>query len=643
MSGVLAAAGKKAATATRPAAAAASARVRPTASAPSKAASSSASVPASSAPAPASTSMPTSAAATPAPSVAVDDDPCWGGPEPHRHDLGRLLRVLASGSEGGREREQEEQGQEKEEEEEEEEGTEAWIERIRRRIVLFQDDDYVAINKPADLRMDGPHRATVHKLLLYLFPPPSLRRTDGDSGSRRRDRHLRLLRSVALLSKRNNLREDPHRAVHQLDYATSGVLLFGKNRRAAGVASQAFERRETDKRYVAAATRSRSDPNRDEPPFGRDFFASLPRMNPSCLDAWKDGSLEGRYRRKRRLDAGRKGGTFDGYMPAHSVFERWRAQLVRERREAAKDAKEEVAEGGTRSEGGRGRRRRRGDDPALPRPRRALDSTEIDEMLSLGRSYKKVRTHCARTGRDWTAVVEAMAEEYNRSLAELHTRKGGGDGGGESDLADGGIDSSGDATMDRGAPNLPPLFVVQREDGSDGGTETSERPPSSSSTFYICAAIGEADDGRFQVVLDPSAASTSRPTGSPPPSPLPKLRPSLTECTVLWRGRCRANDHEGGGGRGVPVAKVALRPHTGRRHQLRVHLANAAGCPILGDEAYGGGVRGRGEEEACRRMCLHARELRVPLMGGRTRTFEARDPFVTTGVDDCKDALLTIL
>ena len=36
----------------------------------------------------------------------------------------------------------------------------------------------------------------------------------------------------------------------------------------------------------------------------------------------------------------------------------------------------------------------------------------------------------------------------------------------------------------------------------------------------------------------------------------------------------------------IPVTRVALTPHTGRTHQLRVHCA-AIGFPIVGDPAYG--------------------------------------------------------
>jgi len=49
-------------------------------------------------------------------------------------------------------------------------------------------------------------------------------------------------------------------------------------------------------------------------------------------------------------------------------------------------------------------------------------------------------------------------------------------------------------------------------------------------------------------------------------------------------------------------ALLELTPHTGRSHQLRVHLS-AEGCPILGDARYGG--------KAHARMMLHAYRLYV--------------------------------
>ncbi len=42
-------------------------------------------------------------------------------------------------------------------------------------------------------------------------------------------------------------------------------------------------------------------------------------------------------------------------------------------------------------------------------------------------------------------------------------------------------------------------------------------------------------------------------------------------------------------GRGDGLAWLELRPQTGRTHQVRAHCA-ALGCPILGDQIYGGGL-----------------------------------------------------
>ena len=66
---------------------------------------------------------------------------------------------------------------------------------------------------------------------------------------------------------------------------------------------------------------------------------------------------------------------------------------------------------------------------------------------------------------------------------------------------------------------------------------------------------------------------------------------------------------------------VALRPVTGRTHQLRVHL-RWLGHPILGDSLYAGRARG-----SAPRLLLHARRLSIRLPGDREpRTFTAPWP-----------------
>ena len=69
---------------------------------------------------------------------------------------------------------------------------------------------------------------------------------------------------------------------------------------------------------------------------------------------------------------------------------------------------------------------------------------------------------------------------------------------------------------------------------------------------------------------------------------------------------------------GKPVAKLLLRPASGRRHQLRLHCV-ALGLPIVGDATYG-------VDDGAPRMMLHARTLRLPV-GEEGLEVSAPDPF----------------
>jgi len=75
---------------------------------------------------------------------------------------------------------------------------------------------------------------------------------------------------------------------------------------------------------------------------------------------------------------------------------------------------------------------------------------------------------------------------------------------------------------------------------------------------------------------------------------------------------------------GQTVSLVEARPHTGRHHQLRVHL-RSADAPILFDPLYGKGRMPEALAGApCARLALHAKRLELgPLGPGRLLTIEA--------------------
>jgi 23S rRNA pseudouridine1911/1915/1917 synthase len=66
--------------------------------------------------------------------------------------------------------------------------------------------------------------------------------------------------------------------------------------------------------------------------------------------------------------------------------------------------------------------------------------------------------------------------------------------------------------------------------------------------------------------------------------------------------------------KGAATSLVELTLETGRRHQIRVQLADA-GCPIVGDKKYGA------QTNPCRRLALHAGALRFshPITGAEMR------------------------
>lgn len=155
------------------------------------------------------------------------------------------------------------------------------------------------------------------------------------------------------------------------------------------------------------------------------------------------------------------------------------------------------------------------------------------------------------------------------------------------------------------------IWVVHRLDAATSGVivfakdRESHRRLSSAfegrtvSKTYLAAVLGSAQDGESLAPL--------KTFGSGRVGPSPEGKPSETSWTVRERLR------------GATLLEV--RPKTGRRHQIRVHL-NAVGHPVLGDRRYGkdrpiGGAP---------RMMLHAWKLELPDADGSVLRLEAPPP-----------------
>ena len=148
----------------------------------------------------------------------------------------------------------------------------------------------------------------------------------------------------------------------------------------------------------------------------------------------------------------------------------------------------------------------------------------------------------------------------------------------------------------RGNPRSPErVWIVHRLDRETSGlmvfakTEAAKRALQShwrqADKRYLAVVEGNppADQGVFSSHLDESGPFK---VYSAPPSE--QTRHAVTNYRVIKQNATRT--------------LIELTPETGRRNQIRVHLADA-GCPIIGDQKYGA------RTNPARRLGLHASSL----------------------------------
>ena len=353
--------------------------------------------------------------------------------------------------------------------------------------LLSVDENFVVVAKPHDVRMDGEFDITLQKLLLSWVP-------------------------ISTLSTL--------KWVHQLDYATSGVLCVARHKKAAAMAQLAFTDRETTKQYLAVVE-GHIDVNKwsirsDGKTWSEEgeYFSAVTKKHKAEKDqinlpgTWQEESL------RKSLDV---------------YYEALQNEIKKE------DTKVMTSEDADIKE---------------------LSSKTYDEFIKNSKLRKLLRRTLTKRG--FTDISkEERANENILKISEIQQKK-------DTDIVSAPQEFHSKAFTD----NPHAVFRVDLEP----------------ELLYIDVPIAEVPgDFRMEVGNE----------GNPGKSSQTRLR-------VLSHGTFH----------GRPITKVLLLPHSGRRHQLRIHT-RAIGHPIVGDCTYGTVA-----PDCKERMMLHAYKLQVRVPSG---------------------------
>ncbi len=607
-------------------------------------------------------------------STQIIDNPCWGGTEPNKQNLLYFLQLVDSGyfnvatvttkivnptiidkaltlSSSSSSSPSSSLPSFKEYND----GKDIVIESLKRNnLIIYDSEEYLVLNKPPDVRMDGAHLTTVHKLVTFLFPPKSIlmqmeyddvnnsNSDDNDNGKTCASKtktatpstslsilsskyNTKLINIISQISHHGQTKDNIMRNTHQLDYATSGVLLLAKTKQSAALASKAFETRTTKKEYLALVhgcllhhqQQQEKQQNSNENSNLHDTKNSIscrtiPTLNKNQIEIfhnWMDGTIELKDK-KERLE--RKGGkkkkfTFEGYMPTHTVFGKWKSIRIRRRDDSNTNERlnrKKRKHGNKEEEGVQNTVDDHHDDdekaidgnsttkvilqqkllqsqndneeemqiwnknPSNTTTTTSTTSTTAftskDEEILLNSTWKDIKK--CPTRRKYKIFFDSIAKEINDFYRMKHQRKIQLEKEQyEQEMKD----------LNKRLPTVFRLDPVATATATTTTTTTTLSDGNDSSNsdneFYVQIPIAVANDGRFQMVVHPDYITADRlflpedvckqirSQYSIPKSMVEDLefKPSLTKCIIQQTGLVWNNNEQ--------VTKVLLQPRTGRR------------------------------------------------------------------------------
>jgi 23S rRNA-/tRNA-specific pseudouridylate synthase len=375
--------------------------------------------------------------------------------------------------------------------------------------VLYQDDHFIAIDKPFDVRMDGDMDVTVEKLLLERFG--ALDETSKTSDA---------------AGELHNESKRGYKWVHQLDYATSGTLLVALDRQAAASATKAFSERRTYKEYLAIV-------------YGHvSIRPGYTRINKSDIKNLREQAMSEHHLKTAQ--------TVTTEHPQARYSTSWQDACRDDLLAICIDVLQKI------------------DLSTLPKE---SDREEIAKYQKISLEEYHGNFKLRKRMRKLLKNLGLLSSEISSSIAASNT-------------------AAADATIMNPDPAASSSYSFQHSWPAEKCIYHYHSASKGSELIWINIPIAEVPD-QF-----PCEYGHENSPG----------RYAETEVEILGYGRYMDR----------PVTKLRLIPHTGRRHQLRLHCL-ALGHPIVGDCTYAEDASYRAYNAD--RMMLHSLRLQVPIEG----------------------------